>query len=573
MLDRREFNRLGAGALLWLAGCQKGDSSASADEETIVLRGGTVLPVDEAFSSHTAVAIRGTRVLAVGTDDAVTEAAGRGARVIDLDGRTVLPGFIEPHMHFAMKAGLGHFVDVGPFVHATFEDALEALGGLHEQAVAGGEDEWVRARQFDPSLLDPPRELTSRDLDAVAPSRPAFVLNASGHIAYVNGRALELAGLTKDTPDPPGASYGRYEDGSPNGILYGTASHLPVLMRDEGTARRMMTSFVEAGRGVGDEAAALGITTLCDMATGALSGAGELENYRAMYEGGRMKARIRAYLYDGGGPSFDEAEVRPEDGDALMRVAGWKVVTDGSNQGFTGRQRTPYFTEDTLGLFYVEPEDLRELVLRRSRQGWPLALHGNGDAAIDSILDAVTSARENGVDVEKLRIRIEHCSILHDEQIARMKDLGVLPSFLINHVHYWGHVMRDQVFGPEKVQLLDRCAAVESAGLRWVMHSDDPVSPLGSLHKIRVAVVRDLWKEPGTILAPDERVPVESAIRAVTRNAAWQCHSEHEIGSLEPGKLADLVVLEDDPRAVEATAISDIRVSETWMDGRRVFGG
>ena len=99
------------------------------------------------------------------------------------------------------------------------------------------------------------------------------------------------------------------------------------------------------------------------------------------------------------------------------------------------------------------------------------------------------------------------------------------------------------------------------------------MSPLGSLHKIRGAVVRDLWKEPGTILAPDERVPVESAIRAVTRNAAWQCHSEHEIGSLEPGKLADLVVLEDDPRAVEATAISDIRVSETWMDGRRVFGG
>ncbi len=154
-----------------------------------------------------------------------------------------------------------------------------------------------------------------------------------------------------------------------------------------------------------------------------------------------------------------------------------------------------------------------------------------------------------------------------------MKALGMVPSFLINHVHYWGHVMRDEVFGPEKVQLLDRCRSVEDAGLNWVMHTDAPVSPLGSLHKIRVAVARDLWKEPDTILAPDERVDVQTAIRAVTRNAAWACHSEHEIGSLEAGKLADLVVLEEDPRSVEPTAISDIQVSETWMDGNRVFQG
>ena len=256
-----------------------------------------------------------------------------------------------------------------------------------------------------------------------------------------------------------------------------------------------------------------------------------------------------------------------------MRVAGWKIVSDGSNQGFTGRQREPYYTRDTVGIFYVEPDALRESVLDRGRQGWPLSMHGNGDAAIDSILDAMEAAQEEGVDVRALRCRIEHCSILHDEQIKRMAALGMVPSFLINHVHYWGHVMRDQVFGPEKVQLLDRCQSVEQAGLNWVMHTDAPVSPLGTLHKIRVAAARDLWKEPGTILAPDERVSVEAAIRSVTRNAAWACHSEAEIGSLEPGKLADLVILDSDPRKVEPTAISDIPVSETWLNGTRVFGG
>jgi predicted amidohydrolase YtcJ len=528
---------------------------------------GTILPVDAAFSEHEALAISGNRILAVGNRDDVIAAAGRGATTVDLAGRIVMPGFIEPHMHFALLAGLGHLEDVGPFRQPTFDDALDAL---REIAAAAGPDEWVMARQFDPIMLDPPRDLTTRELDAIAPDRPAFVLNASGHVAYVNSKALELGGIARNTENPPGGEYGRYEDGTPNGVLYGQAASSPILYQNQQVADRMQNGFVSAGREVGEEAAALGITTLCDQATGALAGPAELQSYQAMYDGGLMKARIRAYAYSEQ-PGWDEAGVEAGYGDALMRLAGWKIVTDGSNQGFTGRQREPYFTRDTVGIYYVEPGALREAVIDRSKRGWPLSLHGNGDAAIDSILDAVEAARDAGVDAQALRCRIEHCSILHDEQIARMAALGMVPSFLINHVHYWGHVMRDEVFGPEKVQLLDRCRSVEDAGLNWVMHTDAPVSPLGSLHKIRVAVVRDLWKEPDTILAPNERVSVEAAVRSVTRNAAWACHSEREIGSLEVGKLADLVVLEEDPRAVEPTAISDIRVSETWMDGNRVF--
>jgi predicted amidohydrolase YtcJ len=470
-------------------------------------------------------------------------------------------------MHFALMAGFGFVEDVGPFRYPTFDGALDALRRIANDT---GPDEWVMGRQFDPILLDPPRDLTTRDLDAIVPDRPAFVLNASGHIAYANSKTLELVSITRDSDDPPGGEYGRYEDGSPNGVLYGQAAYMGILFLNKQIAERMQSGFVAAGREVGDEAAALGITTLCDQATGAIGGPAELDRYRAMFDDEQMKARIRAYAYSEQ-PGWDEAGVQAGQGDALMRLAGWKVVTDGSNQGFTGRQREPYYTRDTLGLYYVEPEDLRAMAIDRGKQGWPLSLHGNGDAAIDSILDAVEAVRDEGVDVHALRCRIEHCSILHDEQIARMRALGMVPSFLINHVHYWGHVMRDEVFGPEKVQLLDRCRAVEDAGLNWVSHSDAPVSPLDSLHKIRVAVARDMWAEPETILAPQERVSVEAAIRSVTRNAAWACHSDHEIGSLEPGKLADLVVLDDDPRRVEATAISDIRISETWMDGRRVF--
>ena len=563
---RREFG-LGAGALLTsaLAGCSRQAPAPGA--AVTVFENGKVLPVDAAFSEHEALAVSGNRILAVGSRDDVLAAAGRGAQTVDLAGRVVLPGFIEPHMHFALMAGLGNLEDVGPFKRPTFGAALEAL---QEIAAAAGPDEWVMARQFDPILLDPPRDLTTRDLDAIIPDRPVFVLNASGHIAYVNSKALEMAGITRDSGDPPGGELGRYDDGTPSGVLYGQSAFMGIMLQNQAIVDRMQSGFVAAGREVGDQAAALGITTLCDQATGGLAGPAELESYRAMYDGGRMKVRIRAYAYSEQ-PGWDEAGVKPFDGDALMRVAGWKIVTDGSNQGFTGRQREPYYTRDTVGIFYVEPDALREAALDRGRRGWPLSMHGNGDAAIDSILDAVEAAQEDGVDVRALRCRIEHCSILHDDQIERMTALGMVPSFLINHVHYWGHVMRDQVFGPEKVQLLDRCRAVEDAGLNWVMHTDAPVSPLGSLQKIRVAVARDLWKEPDTVLAPDEKVSIEAAIRAVTSNAAWACHSEQEIGSLEPGRLADLVVLEDDPRAVAPTAISDIGVSETWMDGKRVF--
>ncbi len=571
---RRRFIQSGAAAAagfsLW--GCGNGEAPVSAPSATTVFQNGIVLPVDAGFSQHAALAIRGGRILAVGDNESVTAAAGRGAEIVDLQGRVLMPGFIEPHMHFLLMAGLGHLRDIGPFVYPTFDEVLQALREIREEAIAAGPDEWVMGRQFDPILLEPQRELLAADIDEVVPDRPVFVLNASGHIAYVNSVALALAGLTADSPDPDGGEYGRNPDGSLNGVLYGTNAHLPVILANPGLSNRMQNEFVSAGREVGDQAASLGITTLCDMATGALGGASELESYRAMYEDNLMKARIRAYLYSEAG-GWDEAGIQPNQGDALMRVSGWKIVTDGSNQGFTGRQREPYYTQDTVGLYYVEPDALREAVSNRSARGWQLAIHGNGDAAIDSILDSMEAADAGGVDVQSLRCRIEHCSILHDEQIERMRALNMVPSFLINHVHYWGHVMRDTVFGPDKVQLLDRCASVEEAGLTWVNHTDSPVSPLGSLHKIRVAVVRDLWKEPDTLLAPDEQVSVETAIRAVTSSAALACHSEHEIGTLEPGKLADLVVLEEDPRAIDPKRISDIAISETWMDGNRVFGG
>jgi hypothetical protein len=288
---------------------------------------------------------------------------------------------------------------------------------------------------------------------------------------------------------------------------------------------------------------------------------------------GRLNARIRAYpFYTVGAETWDEAKVQQGDGNALARIAGYKLVADGSNQGFTGLQREPYLgTEDDRGLAYMSPGELTEVALERAQKGWHLAIHGNGDAAIDNILDTCEALADAGIDLSKVRPRIEHCSILHDEQIARMKALGVSASFLIGHVHYWGVAMRDEVFGEEKAQLLDRCRSAEEAGVGFTLHSDFMVTDPDPLHMIEMAVTRKTWKEPDYALAPQERISVESAIRAVTSEAAWQLFSEHEIGSLEAGKFADFVILDEDPRKVDPDAIKEIEVLETWMDGKPVY--
>jgi predicted amidohydrolase YtcJ len=279
---------------------------------------------------------------------------------------------------------------------------------------------------------------------------------------------------------------------------------------------------------------------------------------------------MRVYPFYNYDEVWDEAGIKPGDGDELVRIAGYKIIADGSNQGFTGLQREPYLNTQDTGLAYTSPDEMKHLLLKRGRQGWPIAIHGNGDKAIDNILDVYQAARIAGLDLAQLRPRIEHCSILHDDQIARMKELGVSASFLIGHVHFWGVAMRDRIFGEEKAKLLDRARSCERAGVGYTIHSDFMVLDPDPLHMIEMAVTRRTWKEPEYVLAPDERISVESAVRAVTWEAAWQLGSEHEVGSLEAGKFADMVILDKDPRKVPPTAIKSIKVTETWFNGKRV---
>jgi predicted amidohydrolase YtcJ len=568
-LDRRTFLKgslvaAGTAVLLpGLAGCAQTKKGA-----TTVFTGGTVLTVDSNFSQAEAIAIRGNKILAVGTDAEVRAAAGENAKIVNLKGKTVLPGFVDPHTHVVAGSVVDSVMEyVGMARFGTVEEVLKHLQLMAKDKAPG---EWIVVRNFDPAVQDGPEALTFKELDAVSKQHPIFVFNASGHLAYANSKAFEVAGVPEDVKNPPGAEFVRDENGKLTGVMKNNVAFLQILGKYPALAQVNPT---EALIGLLGKWSQYGLTTVSELALGGLSQSPA--DYTVMADAarsGQLTARIRAYpFYTIGEKAWDDAGVKPGSNDALARVAGYKLVADGSNQGFTGLQREPYLNSDDRGIAYMSAEELRTRAIERAKKGWHLAIHGNGDAAIDNILDACEAMRDAGIDMNKVRARIEHCSILHDDQIKRMKELGVSASFLIGHVHYWGVAMRDHVFGEEKAKLLDRCKSLEKAGVGFTLHSDFMVTDPVPLHMIEMAVTRKTWKEPDYVLAPEETISVETAIRALTSEAAWQLFSDHEIGSLEAGKLADLVILEKDPRKVAPDAIKGIKVLETWMDGKQVY--
>lgn len=547
--------------------CNTNDETPTGDVK--LFHGGTILPVDEAFSEVEAIAIEGEKIIAVGSLEEVKAAVDGKPEMIDLAGKTLLPGFVDPHAH-AITFAIPTFIceNIGMTNFRTTEEALEHLKKIAAETEKG---EWILANQWDPSVQDGVSELTFKELDAISTDHPIFVLNTSGHLAYVNSKAYEAAGITEDVKNPEGAEYVRDDEGKLNGVMLNNVAFLPVFNANPALAE---VSLSNAVIGLLKDFNRYGVTTTSELSLGAVSGStSEADTLLALSKREDLTARIRAYSFYVLNDKWTEAGTKMNDGNPLTKIVGFKLIADGSNQGFTGLQRESYLgpgQAGNKGLAYMSVEEMYQIAEQRAKEGWQLALHGNGDRGIDNILTVMQQLKDKGIDPAPLRPRIEHCSLLHDEQIDKMKELGVSASFLIGHVYYWGTHMRD-IFGEEKVQLYDRCKSVEDKGINYSLQTDFSVTEPDMLKLVDIAVNRNTFKEPDYILAPQERVSVESAIRAVTIDAAWQLMSEEEIGSLEVGKYADLVILEQDPRKVDPNTIEDIAVLETWTNGRKVF--
>jgi predicted amidohydrolase YtcJ len=532
----------------------------------VLVTGAHIITMNAQAPVAEAMLVADGRITWLGSLSDAPEAADGVERLV-LDGKVVVPGFVEPHMHLPPLAMMHDFSNIGP---NRFETTDAALAQLAQDAKATPAGEWVVGRQFDPSLQTGPDYLTAAMLDQVSMDHPVFVYNTSLHLGYCNSVALNIAGIDASTPDPQGAEIGRDSQGNPNGVLKAGPAMALVVRHN---SKLKHGNIAEGCLSVLGQANAVGITTLCDQGTGMFQGVKELDVYQSMRDSGRMTARFRYSVSQAMADRWDEVQLTWGEGDEWVRRTGWKIVSDGSNQGRTGLQREAFIGsegENAKGMAYIEKDVLDDAVERRLREGWAVCVHANGDAAIDRALDAFAKAKAKGLDPAAKRCRIEHCSILHDEQIEKMAELGLSPSFLIGHVHYWGKAFVEDIFGLEKASKLDRTGACEDQGIRWSLHSDDPVTEMNPLRCMENAVVRNMWRSD-ELLSPEERVPAAAALRAMTIDAAWQCHSDHEVGSLEPGKFADFVVLAEDPLTVAPETLGEIKVLETWVGGRQVF--
>jgi predicted amidohydrolase YtcJ len=546
-----------------LVGESAGDATASEAADFVVL-GGTVLTLDRSSSRASALAARDGRITAIGDDRAIAGLIGSGTTVVDLDGRAVIPGFIESHNHptfFGMA--LAAPVDAGSPPNDDIGDIVERV----RAAVTDfGPGEWIRGFRYDDTLLSDNRHPTRHDLDPVAPDNPVILTHVTGHFCVVNTAALRAIGITAQTPDPPGGAIARDERNEPSGLLIETAAFLANSAMPAQGPEEMAHALVLADQ----EYLAHGVTSVHDTGIGLIGGQGELDAYRLVTRAGRLRTRIHGYLFHTLLSGLDDGEPEPPDLTAStdrFTMTGVKIVADGSIQGRTGCLAEGYTCDPgDHGMMLVEPDDLARRIAALDAAGWQVAVHGNGDAAIEAIIDGYTKL--DAPDGTGRRHRIEHCQTVREDQLDRMAAHDILASFFIKHVYYWGDRHRDVFLGPERARRISPLASARSRGIHFGLHSDTPVTPVPPLEGIWCAVARRT--SGGAVLGAEQAIDAEAALRGYTVDAAYLAGEEDVKGSLEVGKLADLAVLSEDPTGVDPDRIRSLTVDGTVVGGELV---
>jgi len=527
---------------------------------------GRVLTMDADGSQGTALVIEDDRIVAVGSDEDVQRWLPKADVVLDLEGRTVVPGFIEAHGHFPGEGLVAVAADLNSPPIGNVKTIPEALAALKEVDAAQPGDDWLIGFGYDDTMLAEKRHFTRADLDSVSTTRPILAMHISGHMAVVNSLALERFGITAETPDPPGGEIRKDPDtGEPTGLLLETASR-PLQLEALNMPPLQQVAVV---RSAVDAYAAQGFTTV-------QNGLATLEQIKGM--GGASKLGLipqRLVVWPKDELALEAAEGTLDLGQYASErvyIGAAKFVGDGSIQGYTGFLSEPYHqpgehAADYRGYPNIDADTLKTQVKAIHCSGQQVAVHGNGDAAIDQFLDAWEAALE-ACPAEDARPVLVHAQMSRADQLERMKKLGVSPSFFSAHVYYWGDRHRDIFLGPDRAARISPAASAVALELPFTTHLDTPVVPIDSMLQLWTPVARET--SSGQTLGPDERVSAEQALRAMTSDAAWQLRLEEQLGSIEPGKLADLVILSENPLDYDGN-LRDIQVERTLVGGVAIY--
>ncbi len=532
----------------------------------VIYHNGTILTMEEKLYAQ-AVLVENGRILAVGDEEEVKAAAGAEAESVDLMGHTLLPAFIDPHSHFTACANQTMQVNLeGADSFLEIQQRIRAF--IEQEKIPDGD--WVNASGYDNNLL---RERAHPDrsvLDEAAPGHPVVVQHQSGHMGTFNTMALKRLGVNADTPVPQGGVIAKKE-GQPTGYME-EAAFVEYLKK---VTLPSMEKFLEAYKKAQNEYASYGITTVQEgMMTPQL---GDL--YQLLIHSGILKLDVVAYVDINDSEALME-RYRDHIGayKDRIRIGGYKMFLDGSPQARTAWLREPYLAgeraEDADGEYRGYPtltgRQVYDCMKKAEEERLQLLAHCNGDGACEQYLEAYRQVMEDMPDRQPGDIRpvMVHAQFLGRDQLKQVKRLGILPSFFLAHVYYWGDVHLKNT-GEERASHISPAGSALKEGIRFTLHQDAPVIRPNMMETIWCAVNR-ITRE-GRVLGPSERITVLDALKAVTINGAYQYFEEDRKGSIVPGKLADFVILERNPLEVEPVELRNVRVLGTVKEGEWVY--
>jgi hypothetical protein len=523
-------------------------------EADIVLVGAHVLTMDPSQPRAEAVAIAGDRILAVGSRDDVLNLAAARTKRVDLTGKTVVPGFIDAHSHPA-AAGLSHLKRVD----CDLRSIAEIQAALRQRAENTPAGEWVLGFKYDDTKTRDGRLLTRNDLDAAVPGHATLVSHRGGHTVYVNSKALDAAGVSESTSDPPGGRFDRDAAGRLSGRAVERAadvfeSLLPGASRDDRTRGVQVISKMMTRAGV---------TSVHD----AYGTPDDLRAYQDSRERGELSLRVYCLIGSAHLDHMLAAGVRTGLGDEWVRVGAVKMTCDGSISERTARLAEPYAGRPgDRGILVTGEEDLHATLRKAHEADWQLGVHANGDEAVDLVLRVYERLLRQRPRRDP-RFRIEHCTVVNDALVARIRKLGVVPTPFSTYVYYHGEKMRE--YGAERLERMFALRSFLDAGVRATQASDYPPGPFEPMMALQSEVTRT--DAGGRVWGAKQRITVEEALRVGTLHGAYASFEERLKGSLAAGKLADLVVLGRDPLREPPSSLVDVPVERTMVGGRWVF--
>ena len=529
--------------------------SLAADPDVIVVNA-QVYTVDDALPRAEAFAIKDSRFVAVGSSSDVRNLAGRRTEVIDAQRMTVLPGFIDTHCH---PSGVNELYEV----NANVRTVRELQQALRKKAGETPPGSWVSGHMFDDTKLDV--TLHRKHLDEVTRDHPVVVNHRGGHTSWYNSKALELAGITRQTPDPEHGRFFRDEAGDLTGRAAEDARSVfgRVGRREEVTPEQSRERAKNGMMHISSLLTAAGLTSVHD----AGAGRARLLAYEDAHRSGGL--RHRAYLMIRGGDivrGLKAAGIHTGFGNEWIRIGGLKYGADGSASERTMRMSTPYVGTSDYGILTMTQKEIDDAVEDGHRNDFQIGIHANGDVTIDMVLKAYERVLQRWPDPNR-RHRIEHCTLVNPDLLKRIKACGCIPTPFWTYVYYHGEKWSE--YGDDKLRWMFAHRSFLDTGIAVPGASDYGPGPFEPLMAIQSMVTRRDYR--GREWGPNQKVTVDEAIRIGTINGARASSEEAIKGSITAGKLADFVVLEKDPHSVDPNQIKDIKIARTVVGGRTMY--